>query len=51
MLRSLVTIIADAMEFLRNIPSWLEDQPTGKEFEQKMLRPELAPAKNRLPRD
>jgi hypothetical protein len=50
MLCRLGTKIADAIEFLLNIPSWLEDQPTSKEFEQKMLRPELAPPKNRLPR-
>jgi hypothetical protein len=51
MLRRLGKKIADAIEFFLNIPSWLEDQPAGKEFEQKMLRPELTVPKNRLPRD
>jgi hypothetical protein len=51
MLRRLGTKIADAIEFLLDIPNWLDDRPTSREFERKMLRPELAPPKNRLPRD
>ena len=51
MLRRLGTKIADAIEFLLNIPNWLEDQPTSREFERKMLRPELGRPKSRLPRD
>jgi hypothetical protein len=51
MLRRLGTKIAEAIEFLLDIPNWLDDRPTSREFERKMLRPEFAPPKNRLPRD
>jgi hypothetical protein len=50
MLRRLATTIADAIEFFLNIPNWLDDMPVSKEFEQKMLKPELSRPSNRPPR-
>jgi hypothetical protein len=53
MLRRLRTTIAETIAFLLDVPNWLDDKPTGREFERGMPRPGpglRAPA-NRLPRD
>ena len=51
MLRRLRTTIADTIAFLLDVPIRLDDKPSGREFGQRMPRPELRAPANRLPRD
>ena len=51
MLRRLCTTIAETIAFLLDVPNRLDDKPTGREFKQRMLRPDLRAPADRLPRD
>ena len=51
MLHQVAPPISDAIEFFLSIPNWLDDTPTGTEFAQMMLKPELSRSKTRRPRD